>query len=224
MTDLLVKNAKIANSNDNKHTVYNFGIPAYRSKSGLVTCPMAGNCGKLGGCYALQGAYAWSPVKAAYEWRLAKTLEPDFDKLMINAIAPKLKTAIRQQKQLVIRIHDSGDFYNAEYIGKWFEVMKYYPTVKFYAYTKMVPLFQKLTKQGKVPSNFTLIYSEGGLADSKINTDSERHSRVFESLEQLLNAGYTDASKDDLKAISAIGGKVGLIYHGHAKYKWDTAS
>jgi hypothetical protein len=221
MTDLLVKNAKIANSNDNKHTVYNFGIPAFQSESGLKTCPMAGQCAK--GCYAQQGAYLWTPVAKAYEWRLSQTLETNFSDLMIKAIESKFKTANRQSKQLVIRIHDSGDFYNAEYIGKWFEVMKHYPTVKFYAYTKMVPLFQKLTKQGKVPANFTLIYSEGGLADAKINHSLERHSRVFESLEQLQAAGYIDTTENDLNAIGD-SLKVGLCYHGHAKYKWNTAS
>lgn len=220
MTQLLVKNAKIAKSNNNQFTVYNFGIPAYRSQSGFITCPMAGTCGKTGGCYAMQGAYIWTPVKAAYEYRLEMSFKPDFAHAVALELEPKAKTALRVNKMLVIRIHDSGDFYNAEYLDKWLEVINKYPNIKFYAYTKMLPLFRAYKKKGLIPNNFTIIFSEGGIKDNNINRETERHSRVFESLEQLKAAGYEDCTENDLNIFNSL--KCGLVYHGHAKYKWNT--
>lgn len=217
MTELLVKNAKISNSNNDQYTVYNFGIPAFMSKAGLKTCPMAGTCAK--GCYATQGAYAWTNVQAAYEWRLKQTFRSDFEIEMDKAIKVKLKTAQRQGKTLVIRIHDSGDFYGLDYIQKWFNIMKRNPTVKFYAYTKMIPLFKRL----ELPVNFTLIYSEGGIADSKINPEIDRHARVFKSLDDLLSAGYANATENDLVAIGE-NKKIGLVYHGAKSKTWATSA
>lgn len=213
--ELLAKNKKIKESGNDTHTLYNFGIPAYKSVTGLVTCPMAGKCAD--GCYATMGAYAWGNVSQAYEARLQATLQPDFSSNMIKAILPKLKTATRQNKQLVIRIHDSGDFYNIAYINKWLEVMKALPDVKFYAYTKMVPIFKRL----KLPANFVVIFSEGGLSDQLIDTN-DRHSRVFPDENSLISAGYDNASKDDTVAFTSKTGKIGLIYHGYKSKAWKT--
>ena len=220
MTKLIVKNAKIAASGNDTHTVYNYGIPAYKAQSGMVTCPMAGHCAT--GCYAQAGAYAWGNVKNAYEFRLAQSLKPDFPELFQSELNPKIKTATRQGKQLVVRIHDSGDFYNTAYIRKWLKIIQLNPTVKFYAYTKMVPIFKALQAKGEIPSNFTIIYSEGGIVDKLINCTEDRHSRVFPTKEALISAGYDDASKDDTVAFNSLTGKIGLVYHGVKSKSWDT--
>lgn len=217
MTELLVKNSKIAKSNDSAHEVYNFGIPAYQAKSGFKTCPMAGICAK--GCYAQMGSYVYPTVINAYEWRLEQTLKPEFADLMSATIETKLKTAKRRNKTLVIRIHDSGDFYNLEYALKWFKIMVKYPQVLFYAYTKQVILFKKLQDK---PSNFCITYSEGGLADSKIDTNVDRHSRVFSSHDELLASGYADATENDLIAAIGVNHKIGLVYHGYKSKGWTT--
>ena len=220
MTKLIVKNQKIADSGNDTYTVYNYGIPAYKAADGRITCPMAGACAK--GCYAQAGAYAWGNVKNAYEFRLAQSLKPDFPALFQSELDPKIKTAKRQGKQLVVRIHDSGDFYNLEYIRKWLKIMQLNPSVKFYAYTKMIPTFKALQVQGKIPSNFTIIYSEGGTVDKLIDCTEDRHSRVFPSKEALISAGYDDASKDDTVAFNSLTGKIGLIYHGVKSKTWTT--
>lgn len=219
MTKLLTKNTKISNSGDTSYTVYNFGIPAYQSTTGLKTCPMAGKC-KIG-CYAQSGAYKFSNVAKAFENRLQVTLSTDFIDKMQLELNTKIKTAKRQQKQLVIRIHDSGDFYNYKYLDKWLKIIQNNPDVIFYAYTKMVPLFKRYNKNNKIPSNFTVIYSEGGLADAQI-MPNDRHSRVFESIEQLKQANYTDTTKDDKQAFLSPTGKIGLVFHGFASKKWST--
>jgi len=176
---------------------------------------MAGACAT--GCYAQQGAYIWPGVAQAYEWRLEQTLSSTFVETMSAAIAVKAKTAARTRKQLVIRIHDSGDFYSSKYIQNWLKIIASFPDVIFYAYTKQVILFKRLT----IPRNFSVIFSEGGLADDKIDLYQDRHARVFASEKELLDAGYVNASEDDLLAIGQ-SHKVGLIYHGHKSKTWTT--
>ena len=215
MTELLVKNGKIAKSNDDNNLVYNFGIPAFQSITGVRTCPMAGTCAK--GCYAQAGTYNWPVVKNAYEWRLAQSMRDDFAEIMGNAIATKLKTAQRTGKQLIIRVNDSGDMYNLEYVSKWFSIMNAYPEVKFYAYTKAVKLFKNIGWQ--IPANFTLIYSYGGLQDNWIDPNIDRHAAVFETAEEAEEAGYTIANDNDLIAIGP-NKKIGLVFHGAKSKTW----
>ena len=223
MTKLLTKNNKIAKSNDDNLTIYNYGIPALETIIDgeiFVTCPMAGECAK--GCYAQMGAYAWENVNSAYKFRLMQSLKVNFPDLLQQELNPKIKTALRKQKQLVIRIHDSGDFYDLTYIKKWLKIIQANPTVKFYAYTKQVIIFKKMQERGQVPDNFTLIFSEGGKADHLINTATDRHSRVFLTESDLISAGYDDASENDTVAFNSLTGKIGLIYHGYKSKEWTT--
>jgi hypothetical protein len=207
---LLTQNKKIKSSSTDSLTVYNFGIPAFKSETGIFTCLMAGVC--VAGCYAKSGAYVWGNVKQAYEKRLAASLKDDFVDIM--SIDIRLILAKKSTKNLVIRIHDSGDFYSLEYFGKWFQIMNRFPQVKFYAYTKMVEMF----KGRFLPSNFTLIFSLGGKQDALIDQVTDRHSRVFETVEELELAGYVNASHDDMLALTQ-NGKVGLVYHGAKSFK-----
>jgi hypothetical protein len=66
--NLLTQNSKLKKtSKELGLRVFNFGIPAYKSASGKLTCPMADSCVKF--CYAKKGAYIWSNVKPAFEKR-----------------------------------------------------------------------------------------------------------------------------------------------------------
>lgn len=188
--------------------IYNFGIPAYKSNTGIMTCPYAGKCAS--GCYARSGTYQISNVKAAYEYRLAQTLLSNFSEIVIQEIT--------RRKIVKVRIHDSGDFYSIEYLKKWLAIMQALPHVQFYAYTKSIPFFASVV----VPSNFHVIFSEGGKLDSMI-PKGHIHSRVFENENDLLDAGYTDVSNnDDLVYTTKL---IGLVYHGNKNYsntQWGT--
>lgn len=193
MTDLLTQNSKLKKTSvANGIKVMNFGIPAQS------TCLWADKCKKY--CYASKGAYIWSNVKPAFEAREKITRQDNFPQLMIAEIV--------KRKVDVVRIHDSGDFYSREYVNKWFKVMDSLPQVKFYAYTKSLPLFDGV----KLPSNFILIYSEGGKRDDMIDASSHRHARIFKTEAELLAAGYANASNDDLIAIGN-NPKIGLLSH-----------
>lgn len=217
MTHLLVQNSKISKSSGGKFLVFNFGIPAYQSVTGLRTCPAAGKCAT--GCYATQGSYVWPVVGKAYEYRLAQTLRDDFVDVMSLTVAAKQRTAERKKQKLAIRIHDSGDFYNIRYTAKWFEIIRRNPDVQFYAYTKQVAMFKRFADT--VPPNLTLIFSEGGTLDQLIG-QGDRHSRVFGSHAELVAAGYSDATENDTVAFTSKSGKIGLVYHGYKSTKWTT--
>jgi hypothetical protein len=217
MPTLLTQNAKIAKSGK-KHGValYNFGIPAAESKTGLITCPAAGKCKT--GCYAQQGAYRFGNVAPVFEWRLAQTLREDFPILMQAELDEAKRKAAKRGQKVAIRIHDSGDFYGVPYLRKWLQIIEANPDVHFYAYTKQVRLFRR----AQLPVNFRLIFSEGGLFDAEIDTENQFHSRVFRTRDELLAAGYADASEDDLIAGMGANIRIGLVYHGAESKEWTT--
>lgn len=201
----LTQNSKLKKISGLK--TFNWGIPAVK------TCPQAGVC-KLG-CYADMGAYKFSNVAAVFQKRLDLTKTPEF----VNTI----NAEITRRKIKRVRIHDSGDFYSAEYIEKWIQIMKLHPTVEFYAYTKMVEMFKELDRINYIPNNFTYILSYGGRQDHMIDPTKDRHSIVFETKEQLNGLGYIDASKDDAQALQG-NSRVGLVYHGtknFANTEWN---
>jgi hypothetical protein len=155
---------------------------------------MAKDC--ISNCYARQGTYQFSIVKAKYERNLAATLTDDFVLDMI--------TDIIESKAAIIRIHSSGDFYNREYISKWLTIMESLPHVQFYAYTKSFKMFS----YESLPANFKLIQSEGGI--HAIDT-TKPHARVFDTVESF-PSNYSNASESDLVAV--LSEKIALSYHG----------
>ncbi len=191
-------------------SVFNFGIPAYKSLDGTLTCPMAGLCAT--GCYARSGCYKFSSSVNAYENRLALTKMESFEQHIKLAI----DLLLMKHKQIVIRIHDSGDFYSKAYADKWLSICIHYgfnDRIKFYAYTKMISMF----KGKSLPINLALIYSFGGKQDNLIDVNADRHAQVFENIDELTKAGYTDASNNDLTFL--LTKKIGLVYHGVKSYK-----
>jgi hypothetical protein len=219
MPSLLSVNSKMRKSGkDSRFRFYNFGIPAFRSVTGIVTCPMAGRC--KDGCYAREGSYKWRVVQEAYEWRLSRTLKSTF----VEEIQAEIdRIRVRVGEQVAIRIHDSGDFYSEPYTKKWLEIASNNPSVYFYAYTKMIPLFRRLETRGvKLPPNLRVIFSEGGKADHLINPTCDHHSRVFLNINAMGQEGYTDASSDDAVAAFSDSKRIGLVYHGPKSRTWTS--
>jgi hypothetical protein len=208
------QNRKMKKSGASGVAFYNFGIPAFRSETGLATCPQAGAC--AAGCYAKSGAYLWPAVRAAYEARLAFTQAPDFVERMGHEVDKVIRKHEKKGERVVFRIHDSGDFYSAAYLEAWRAIItaakaRHGSNAHFYAYTKSVALFKSVPPiQG-----LRLLFSLGGKQDALIDLRHDAHSRVFESEQGLEHAGYRNASDDDSVAARAESGvKIGLVYHG----------
>jgi hypothetical protein len=181
--------------------VFNFGIPAYKSASGKLTCPMADSCVKF--CYAKKGAYIWSNVQPAFEKRYQLSKTDDFVEAM-NA-------DILKKKPDYVRVHDSGDYYSKAYLNKWIEVAIRNPNVKFYSYTNMVDMVLKTS----LPDNYDIIFSDSGKQKKLINERKHRHTKIFSSHSDLVSAGYVDSSKIDLMATRWFSNnhRVGLVFH-----------
>ena len=200
--NLLTQNSKLKKTSKALGLrVFNFGIPAYKSASGKLTCPMADTCVKF--CYAKKGAYIWSNVQPAFEKRYELSKTDDFVNKMYNEIVKK--------KPDYVRVHDSGDYYSKKYLNKWIDIALLFPEVRFYSYTNMVEMMLYTS----LPSNFDIIFSDSGKQKHLIDERKHRHTKIFSNTSDLLSAGYTDASKVDLMATKWFNktNKVGLIFH-----------
>ena len=186
--------------------IFNFSIPAGNDKaSGKITCPFAGSCLSL--CYAKKGMYRFGNVERALTKRYEASKEADFVE-RINAELSKVKKG----KQVYVRIHDSGDFYSPAYFAKWLEIARLNPLVRFYAYTKSHSFIRG---NFVLPENFDLIYSLGSTRDELINQETERHSKIFKTAEDMAAAGYSDSSYLDINATKWVteNHKIGLLIH-----------
>lgn len=189
-----------ANEKVRKLYAVSFGIPAFDNKDGFKTCPGAGAC--AGVCYARQGRYLWSNIANAREFNLeiVRKSAKKFAKLAIEDLS--------KINEDIIRVHDSGDFFNQGYLNAWYEIAYAHPDKQFYAYTKSF----HLDLWSKRPKNFQVIQSEGSKFDHKINK-RRPHCRIFSSIEARDKAGYIDGDVSDYNAV--IGKrKIGFVYHG----------
>lgn len=114
-----------------------------------TTCPYATeHCKKF--CYAVKAETVYPDCLPSRLRNFKESAQSDFAKRMAYTI---LKIAKGTPKlELIVRIHESGDFYNVAYTMAWFYVMdacKGLP-IKFIAYTKSFPFFDGK----KLPENF----------------------------------------------------------------------
>lgn len=83
------------------------------------------------GCYATKGNYRFQSVKNSLGMRtLLIRNELDFVKRAIMA-------QIEADGIQAVRIHASGDFDSKEYLEMWIDIVKAFPGVKFWTYTKV---------------------------------------------------------------------------------------
>ena len=200
--NLLTQNSKLKKtSKELGLRVFNFGIPAYKSASGKLTCPMADSCVKF--CYAKKGAYIWSNVKPAFEkrYQLSKT----------DKFVDAMNAEIRKKKPDYVRVHDSGDYYSRAYLKKWIDIANSNPNVRFYSYTNMVDMMLKTS----LPDNYDIIFSDSGKQKHLIDERKHRHTKIFSNSSDLILSGYMDASSIDLMATRWFNktNKVGLVFH-----------
>lgn len=186
--------------------IFNFSIPAGNDKAtGKITCPFAGSCLSL--CYAKKGMYRFGNVERALSNRYEASKKDDFVERINTELAK-----VKKRKQVYVRIHDSGDFYSPAYFAKWLEIARLNPLVRFYAYTKSHSFIRG---NFAIPENMDLIYSLGSTRDELINQETERHSKIFQSAEEMSAAGYSDSSYLDINATKWVtaNNKIGLLIH-----------
>jgi hypothetical protein len=186
--------------------ILNFSLPRYKSETGKIICPWADDCIEY--CYAGKGNYNYPSVQKGLERRYKASKQYTF----INDISIQLN-GLKTDKQIYIRLHGSGDFYSPDYIFKWAMIANNNPGIRFYAYTKSIELFNNLDYC--IPENIDLIYSLGGKSDHLIDKDIDRHAKIFESDNDISNAGYINASYIDLLSTKWYNdnNKIGIVKH-----------
>ena len=100
--------------------IFAFNLPA------VDTCP--GRSAACDACYAQRGRWVFPKVQAALRRNWEASRHPFFAERMIREV--------RRRRAGVVRIHASGDFYDARYVRSWARVARNCPWVTFYAYTR----------------------------------------------------------------------------------------
>jgi len=114
-----------------------------------------------------------------------------------------------------VRIHESGDFYNGEYLKAWMLTAQKMPDVKFYAYTKSLPYVRSVEKELKDIPNLSITLSQGGKHDADIDSLDIKSSKVFNTPEEILKAGLILDLDDNLaKEKGGRDKSFGLAVHG----------
>jgi hypothetical protein len=103
-----------------------FNLPA------VITCLNNSDCATK--CYAKKAEKMFEVVRRfrALNFYLAVN-EPDLLKELIGA---QIKRKLKHTDSLVVRIHESGDFFCQDYINMWTDIVNSFPQVRFWCYTK----------------------------------------------------------------------------------------
>jgi hypothetical protein len=178
--------------------VWNWTLPAWagRFADGRTynTCPSAGICAHV--CYARNGTYRWPVVLGRHHTNLQFVLDdlPGWETAMTAELgAHKFHGGW-------IRIHDSGDFFNDDYLQAWLRICHARPGVNFYAYTKEVTRFRRLVEPDP-PPNFLWVYSYGGTQDHLLDPRVDRVADVFPDEQAIAAAGWNSQEASDLLAV-----------------------
>jgi hypothetical protein len=186
-----------------KDGIVSFGLPA------IKTCPGAGACKKL--CYACSGNYFYPNVTEAQARRQRAAMGDYMD--FIGQINYELGEGKKRAK--AVRIHDSGDFFNQEYLERWMELAQENPDVTFYAYTKSHMLDFK-----HKPTNLLIIGSMGSTDDQKLRQlyrDGiiDSIAVIFAKRARINPDRYVDCSESDQLAIEAAKGRKVIALRQH---------
>lgn len=102
-------------------------------------CPYATEmCKKK--CFAKKNE-TFTKVRESRERNLEETQKETFVKDMIKHFEYHLERLKNRDKQIIVRIHTSGDFYSQEYFSKWVLIAKHFKNndkILFQAYTKSI--------------------------------------------------------------------------------------
>lgn len=189
MTELLTfakGNAKLG-----KQTLI-FNLPAGKTCPGALFClsfAVADETGKrqvIDGpqtqfrCFAATSEAQYTGTFNSRARNLELIVEAIRNNTAVELINNSLQNARTKNSELV-RIHESGDFFSGAYLDAWIEVAKLNPDLKFYCYSKNLPLFV----EANLPANFYMTASYGGKFDSMIDAGIfTRYSKVVHNDEE----------------------------------------
>ena len=140
MTKLLrSKDRKVANlvtPNGKQASIANtFGLPAGKAFS----CPSATSvCEKI--CYAgkLEKVFKGTRENLLHNWNLLSNANANEMYLLISEMIAEFNADCdRRNAEKLFRIHWDGDFFNETYTYAWAKVIRDYPEIQFWVYTRV---------------------------------------------------------------------------------------
>lgn len=130
-----------------------FNLPA------LATCPFACN-GCKESCYARKAEKRFPEGALVSRYKnYFLSLRDDFVDIMVKKLRSLIESKrsrvhnmlLRKGGKVIMRVHESGDFYSREYLMKWLEIARQVPEIQFVVYTKSFAFFDGIEE---LPENF----------------------------------------------------------------------
>ncbi len=131
--------------------------------------------------------------------------------------------SVRKKSTKLVRIHESGDFYSADYFAVWMHVCRLIPDLTFYAYSKNLPMILEYGMD-MLPKNFYLTASKGGKFDYLIEEGHFPRYSVVVKNEEEADAMGLEVDHDDTHCYKQ-DGPFALLVHGNqpAGSEWRKA-
>ena len=154
----------------------------------IVTCPFRSTgCETI--CYATKGNHRFSSVMESRKKATEFSKLPDFAERMIYTIGTEMTSGRYFNNIMLVRVHESGDFYSIQYLRKWVSIWSHYlgmeSGVRFIMYTKSFPFFNRLTETEKLVVNTAL--KSGLIAISASMDDTTSPEQKLAYLEFIKN-------------------------------------
>lgn len=84
----------------------------------------------------------------------------NFKKMLLNNIKKELNIHfLKYGNRSILRLHESGDFYNFNYFKLWLEVIKNNKKIKFFTYTKNLLIYNEFLKIKNEYKNLNIVNS-----------------------------------------------------------------
>ena len=122
-------------------------------------------------CYATKGRHNCSNVKDSRTRSFEETKRADFAESLLYTMNVYKQTKRYAENIMLFRIHESGDFYNMEYLLKWTKIWRETEgdmNTRYVFYTKSFPLFLKLNDDDRALLNRMM---EGGQLSMNLSVD-----------------------------------------------------
>ena len=173
-------NKKLVNNDKARFLIWN--LPA------IQTCPYATEHCKRA-CYALKAERLYPSARESRQNNFWESLKDDFSDRMIDTIAYYRNSKAYEGKKMLVRIHESGDFYSQEYADKWVKVINHFrndSSIVFCCYTKSLPFFDKYDI--KSMTNFAFIASVWDDTSAEmLSKIKEKNYRIYTAVESFDN-------------------------------------
>lgn len=162
----------------------------------VIDCPFrSSGCEAV--CYATKGNHVFPSVKHSREKSFTDSKRTDFAEAMVYTLHVEKQSKRYKDATMLVRIHESGDFYSLQYLKKWVKVFGWYNQeqegIKFVLYTKSFAFFNKLSTAEKWFVNHAL---QSGVLSVNLSLDDtttkEQRERYLECITTfpLMNTYY----------------------------------